>query len=122
MAAGVHDAFDLTGIGHARLLDDGQRIHVGTYQELGAPSVLQNRHHAVGLRAVRILAHPLRDRVAALAQLRRQQRRGLFLMMRQLGVSMDAFVGVDQTDILRHGRRGQQGRKEHERRDFVHIQ
>ena len=76
MPAGVHHpdvlaggvlGFDVTGIGHAGLLDDGQRIHVGTNQQSRAGTVLQYRHQPVSLCSVRISSHPFRDRVAGLA-------------------------------------------------------
>ena len=55
MAAGVHDAdfeavlvahADLAGVGHAGLLDDRQRIHVGADQDGRPGAVLQDADDA----------------------------------------------------------------------------
>ena len=77
MSAGVHHTNllpcrilrpYLAAIGQLRVFGHRQRIKVCADQQRGSGTILQNPHHAVGLRAIGILADALRHRISGLAQ------------------------------------------------------
>ncbi len=102
VAAGVHHADGasrlvggllLAGIGEARLLGDGQRIHVGPDQDDGPRPVLEDSDHAD-------LSDPRGDFRPRLRQLGGDPPGGLVLLERQLGVGMEMLVeGIELVDV-----------------------
>jgi hypothetical protein len=109
VAAGVHDADFLTrrvlclystGVGDAGFLDDGKRVEIGADEQRRAVAVLEDGDDSEGLAAVGIFADVFGDGVAGFAQLFGEQRRCVFLVVRELGVGMDSLVGVDEAGEL----------------------
>ncbi len=86
----------MRGVVEAGLLFDRQRVHVGADQQARTGAVFEHGDDAVGLRAVLIFAHVLGDGVAQLAQFAGQIGRGLFLVVRELGIAVQMLVGLGQ--------------------------
>jgi hypothetical protein len=83
MPAGMHHAWRFAGIGGARLLVDGQRVHVGAQPNRTARATpLDHSHYASGGKAGDDLVH------AEFAQLVLHHAAGAEFLQGQLGVAM----------------------------------
>ena len=112
VTASVHHA-DVLALGicgaHSRCVIEAglflyrQRIHIGANQHARSSAILQNGNHTVGLRAILVFAHALRNGVPQLAQFCCEQRRRLFLVVRKLGVAMQMLVGLGKRGKLALG-------------------
>ncbi len=105
VAAGVHDAcvlacfrlrHDLACVRDAGFFNDGQGIHVGADEEGGAGAVLQDADNAESLGAVGVFADVLGDGVAVFAEGGGEDRGGAGLVVGELGVGVEVFIGVEE--------------------------
>ncbi len=102
VAAGVHHAdltalrvscFDFACVGKPRLLNHGERVHVGTNKHNGPPPVLDQPHDAE-------FPHVGRHLGAGPPQLGRQPGGGLHFSVRKLGMSMQIHVELQQLSAM----------------------
>ena len=93
VAAGVHDALALAGVGDAGLFLDREGVHVAAHQYPRPAAVFHHRHHPIAtILFFTIVSKGIGDLVAQLLQARGHQLRGLLLLHRQLRRGVELFV------------------------------